>query len=235
MRIPFVIAALMFSFVAIQAGMIYFADYERALIFHFALFPARVLGEGQFAGQGLLGIFNLLSYGWLHGGWGHCFLNSLWLLAFGTPLARRMGAIRFLLFYCVCVILAGFGQVLVSAQAMEAVPIIGASGGVAACMGGALRFAFIYRGEDPHATPLLPLRDIPKHRPVFMFVLIWVIFNVIFGLAAPLSGLGESNSIAWQAHLVGFFAGLCLLGWFETPPRSPSGGPGQVQYGQWRD
>ncbi|MBE8190870.1 MAG: rhomboid family intramembrane serine protease [Alphaproteobacteria bacterium] len=235
MRIPFTIAALIASFVAVQLSLVLFPDYERALLFHFALFPARVLGDAPLAGQSLLGVLNLLSYGWLHGGWGHCAINSLWLLAFGTPLARRMGALRFLIFYCACVVLAGLGQVLVSSDAMQVVPIIGASGGVAACMGGALRFAFIYRGADNDGnTPLLPLRDIPRTRPVLMFILIWVIFNVVFGLTAPLLGQGEVGSIAWQAHLVGFFAGLCLLRWFDAPPRSPSGGPGQVPYGQWR-
>jgi hypothetical protein len=39
--------------------------------------------------------------------------------------------------------------------------------------------------------------------------------------------------VAWQAHLGGFFAGLLLVGWFENPPLSPSGGPGNVDYGEW--
>jgi len=39
--------------------------------------------------------------------------------------------------------------------------------------------------------------------------------------------------IAWQAHVGGFLAGLLLLGWFDTPPLSASGGPGNRLYRQW--
>ena len=56
--------------------------------------------------------------------------------------------------------------------------------------------------------------------------------NVLFGLISVSPG-GASLSVAWQAHLGGFFAGLLLIGWFENPPLSASGGPGNVDFGKW--
>jgi hypothetical protein len=42
-------------------------------------------------------------------------------------------------------------------------------------------------------------------------------------------------NIAWVAHLGGFFAGLLLIGLLEKPPLSASGGPGHVDYGEWKN
>jgi membrane associated rhomboid family serine protease len=49
-------------------------------------------------------------------------------------------------------------------------------------------------------------------RPRF-FILIWVVLNA----AVPLFPLitGNQMSIAWQAHLGGFFAGILMVGLFE--------------------
>ena len=45
---------------------------------------------------------------------------------------------------------------------------------------------------------------------------------------------GAPTSIAWVAHMAGFIAGLLLIGWFDKTPLSPSGGPGNVDYGDWK-
>ena len=82
---------------------------------------------------------------------------------------------------------------------------------------------------------LLPILEVPKRRPVMMFIAVWVVINVAFGLAGPLATGTMSANIAWQAHLGGFFAGLLLIGVIEKPPLSPSGGPGNVDYGDWKD
>ena len=39
--------------------------------------------------------WTLVTYAFLHGGWSHVLLNTVWLLAFGPPVARRFGAARF--------------------------------------------------------------------------------------------------------------------------------------------
>ncbi len=215
------------------------------LIVALGLFPARFFAEGLggLPGGWVQGMVNLFSHSMLHGGWTHLILNSVWLLAFGAPVARRLGPRKFLFLYMVCVMAGGFGQIFISDFEGYLVPIIGASGGVAGLMGAASRFAFSdVRWLDPNAQQtgrrLLRLSEVPRRRPVVIFISVWLIINLAFGLLGPYGMAdpgGAAVNIAWVAHLGGFAAGLLLIGWLEKPPLSASGGPGNVDYGDWKN
>jgi membrane associated rhomboid family serine protease len=45
------------------------------------------------------------------------------------------------------------------------------------------------------------------------FILIWVVLNAAVPLLPLVTGM--EMSVAWQAHLGGFFAGLLMVGLFE--------------------
>ncbi|WP_438502481.1 rhomboid family intramembrane serine protease, partial [Methylobacterium radiotolerans] len=45
-------------------------------------------------GEHALQPWTLVTYGLLHGSWMHVIFNSVWLAAFGAPVARRCGALR---------------------------------------------------------------------------------------------------------------------------------------------
>lgn len=217
------------------------------LIAYFALSPARYapLTTGEVVplpGGMLVDLAGFVTHIFLHADWGHLIFNSIWLLAFGTPVARRFGAVRFLLFFLICGIIGGLTQVVVDAG--ELVFIVGASGAVSGLMGGAARFVFLVGGplglitaRDPslpgapraQATIVQALTD----RRTLLFVGVWLGLNLLFGLSG-LSLSGETVSIAWEAHLGGFAAGLLLFGFFDPMKQSPSGGPGNVGYGEWR-
>ena len=70
----------------------------------------------------------------------HLAINSAWFLAFGSVMSRRMGALRFLAF-AMCGGIAGALAFLALHPGLLA-PVIGASGAVAAMMGGVMRFLF---------------------------------------------------------------------------------------------
>ncbi len=244
-QIPKIVLFLIGLLLAIQAYMHFAPDIRQTVIFvDFALFPARFFASGLngLPGGWGQGIFTLFSYGFLHGSWSHVILNVVWLLAFGSPVARRMGASRFLLLYFMCLVLAGLGQVLATPAQAYLIPIVGASGGVAGMLGAVVRFAFpdgnsFALSRANNRQPLLALREVPKRRPVMILILVWVLMNVAFGLGGSYGygGYGLSVNIAWVAHLAGFFAGLVLMSLLDRAPLSASGGVGNVDYGDWKN
>lgn len=205
-------------------------ELRRFLFLNLAFIPSH-LSEAK-------GVWTLVSYAFLHGSWEHLLINMVWLLAFGSAVARRMDSARvFLQFFVFCSVVAVLVHYFFAGDGM--VPVIGASGGVAGMLGGASRFAFSNGlsfgsslGPSAPRQRLLPFRKVFSRGTALIFIVLWIFLNVIFGLI-PVSPGGTSVSIAWQSHLGGFFAGLFFIGWFEPPPLSPSGGPGNVDYGGW--
>lgn len=245
-RVPAIVLGLLGVLLIFQLLMVFGGIAQRnEMIVALGLFPARLFAEGLggLPGSWVQGIINLFSYSMLHASWSHFILNSVWLLAFGAPVARRLGPRKFVFLFMACAMLAGLGQIYAAPIQNYLIPIIGASGAVAGLMGAASRFAFSdAKWLDPNAQEmtrrLLPLRDVPKRRPVVMFIVIWLVMNIAFGLMGPYglaSPDGEPVNIAWIAHLVGFFAGLLLIGFMEKPPLSASGGPGSRDYGEWKN
>jgi len=78
-----------------------------------------------------------LTANFLHGGWLHLLGNMLFLWVFGNNVEDRMGRLRYLIFYLVGGLVAA-GLQLVS-DPSSAIPTIGASGSIAAVLGGYLR------------------------------------------------------------------------------------------------
>jgi membrane associated rhomboid family serine protease len=158
----------------------------------------------------------------VHGDFMHLAINSAWLLAIGTPVARRLGTVRFLAFFLLC----GIGGALLFLP-FNAAPMVGASGAISGLMGGALRFLFVplTDGEPgplagkARSADLLSLYDTLTDRRILIGIGAWTVLNIVAALAAP--ALLEGVNIAWEAHLGGFFTGLLAIGLFEPrPPRS---------------
>jgi membrane associated rhomboid family serine protease len=166
-----------------------------------------------------------LTYMLIHGDWVHLGVNALSLMAFGGILARRLGAVRFLVF----TILTGLAGALVFALANPnlAVPMMGASGATAGMMAGALRLLFsavdhlpnsqIFDAisKFPQRIPLKPLSSVLTDRRLLSATGIWLAVNMLgaFGLGTP----GQSGPIAWEAHVGGYLAGLLCLNWLDRP------------------
>lgn len=185
-----------------------------------ALFPARLIASEAaaaqfFVGPAWLSYGTLASYGLLHGDWLHLGVNSLWLVTFGAPVVRRLGTERFLILLVVGTIAGAMAHLLVHWGSTT--PLIGASAGVSAIMGGAARFVFdprersMFRALQDHGAmalrPVQPLREVWSNPTVLMFCGMLIVSNLAFG-AVSVPGLSEGSSIAWQAHLGGFAAGF---------------------------
>ena len=113
--------------------------------------------------------------------------------------------------------------------------MVGASAAISGTMAAAMRFAFqrggplaVWRDPDgaPDRVPALPLMRAVRDPPRAAFLGVWFGLNVLFGLGS-LSMSGDEQTIAWQAHIGGFLAGLLLFALFDRVG-SPSVGRGQT-------
>ncbi len=68
--------------------------------------------------------------------------------------------------------------------------------------------------------PASPLLSSLRNPQVLVFLGVWFLLNLLFGATSALTNLAE-GSVAWEAHLGGFVAGLLLFPLFD-PVRRPT-------------
>jgi membrane associated rhomboid family serine protease len=191
-----------------------------------AFIPARLAGYGSALPGGQLAVATaFITHLFIHGDLTHLLINSAWLLAFGSPVARRIDALRFLSFFFLTGIIGALVYLMVNGPAL--VPVVGASGAISGLMGAAFRFLFrgmATAGIDPsgmRGVPLMSLAEALRDRRIIVAAAVWTVLNGLqaWGVAGILK---EAAGIAWEAHLGGFYSGLLLYGWFE-PARAGDG------------
>jgi membrane associated rhomboid family serine protease len=189
------------------------------LLENFAFVPARYSGAFPFT---LAWLTTPVTYSFLHGDYAHLIINMIWLAAFGSPLANRIGAARFLLFW----LLTALGAVALHyvLHASEDVPLVGASGAISGMMGAAARFAFRIdrrRARPAFAGRVLSIPQVLSSRPAVTFLVVWFAINLVTGLGFGASGM--SAQIAWEAHIGGFLVGFFLIRPLDRPlPPQPA-------------
>ena len=166
------------------------------------------------------GIWQFITYMFLHGSFTHLFFNMFSLWMFGRIIEQTMGPKRFLLYYFVCGVGAGVCQELwqlgqyyiegMSHYTMVADPsgatmpmslflnswtTIGASG---ACYGILLAFGMTF----PNERIMLLIPPIPMKAKYFV---------AAFAVIELLSAFASNGNIAHFAHLGGMLFGLALI------------------------
>jgi membrane associated rhomboid family serine protease len=129
--------------------------------------------------------------------------------------------LRFLAFFAVTA--AAGAAAHLATHVGEFVPVVGASAAISGTMAAAMRFAFQRGGPlvswhdregQPDLVPAASLIDALRDRRVLAFLVVWFGLNVLFGLGS-LSMSGSDQTVAWQAHVGGFLAGLLLFAMFD--------------------
>jgi membrane associated rhomboid family serine protease len=202
----------------------------------FAFIPARydssITTDIVWPGGWAADIWTFVTYALIHGDLSHLIFNLVWLLAFGSPVARRFGPWRFLVFMAASA--AAGAAVHLATHFGELLPMIGASAAISGAMGAATRFVFqpeepLAMWRDPEAAyrvPALPLAASLRDPRVLAFVLVWFGSNLLFGLGS-IGMPGVSQAIAWQSHIGGFLLGLLAFSAFDPVPSAPSTVPDQ--------
>ena len=106
-NVPRVVLMVMAALGLIHAVMVYGLDNQQlnGVLVVFAFIPVRynlalLAVEPWWSGWGAA-VWTFVTYAFLHIDFNHLFFNAIWLLAFGTPVARRFGVARFCLFLLV--------------------------------------------------------------------------------------------------------------------------------------
>ncbi|GAB4232611.1 MAG: rhomboid family intramembrane serine protease [Methyloligellaceae bacterium] len=198
------------------------------LLYVLAFIPARYGPAGaDLPGGAIADLTSPVTYLLVHGDLMHLVVNSVWMLAFGSAVARRVGNGRFLVFSIYCGIAGALTHLALHAG--ETVPVVGASAAISGQMGGALRILFGARysvslaGESLATVELRPLLHTLLNPRMLVFIAIWTAINLLFGLGYLSFGGGDA-AIAWEAHIGGFLAGLLGFGWFDRRSPHPPGG-----------
>jgi membrane associated rhomboid family serine protease len=218
---PGVVVGIILVLVAVHAGRgVVDAGTDNLIIELFGFNPARFGGSGPPAPGGLwAGPASFITHALLHADSVHLLVNSAWLLAVGTPVARRMAAVPFLAYFALCAA-GGALFFLIMHPGLETA-LVGASGAVSGLM--AAVFRLIYAAQGPYGRHLLTersaeaarlsVRSMVTRRAPLIAIIGWVAINIVVALA--LGSVGEGNPIAWEAHLGGFFVGLTTMELFD--------------------
>lgn len=134
--------------------------------------------------------YTLLTYSFLHGGFGHLFFNMLTLFFFGGDLEVFLGRTRFLVLYLGSALAGGLAsELFVRGPGGAPVLVVGASGAIYGLLAA---YALYFPQTEVLLWFVLPMK-------IWVLVLIWVGISLVFSVSSAPSGGG----IAHLAHLGG--------------------------------
>jgi membrane associated rhomboid family serine protease len=156
----------------------------------------------------------------LHGSFLHIFGNMLFLVIFGPNVEDATGRVRYLAFYLLGGLVALGAQVLVSPD--SAAPTLGASGAIAAVLGG---YLLLYPRARVLTLVFIVFFVTIVEIPAVFLLGFWFLEQLYFGAAGLASPIGGGEGVAYFAHIGGFAFGLLLIRLFakhskRAPPRA---------------
>lgn len=159
----------------------------------FALWPPAAPGNPPFE------LWQLVTYGFLHGGFTHIAFNMLALYMFGQDIERLFGSRFFLLYYLACIVAAALTHLAATAwMGAPPLPTVGASG---AMFGLLLAFGWFF----------------PERKLIFIFLPFPMpsrVFVALYGaIELGLGVTGTATGIAHFAHLGGMLGGWLMILW----------------------
>ncbi len=166
--------------------------------------PARItdaIASGDLISPAFLTIFSSL---FLHAGWLHVLGNMLYLWIFGNNIEDRLGRGAFVVFYLAGGLAAAMTQVLIDPTSR--VPLVGASGAIAAALGA---YLVLYPGARILSLVFLGFFYQLIEVPALIVLGFWFVLQVFNGVVS-FGDLGAAGGVAVFAHIGGFVAGMLV-------------------------
>ena len=150
--------------------------------------------------------WQLVTYGFLHGGVSHIFFNMFAIYMFGSALEQFFGTRYYVTLYFVSVVVAGLTQLAVNALLGSLAPTVGASGGVYG-----LLLAFGMYFPQQRIMLLFP----PVAMPAWVAVTGYAVLELVLGVT------GTQQGVAHFAHLGGMLGAFVMIQWRRGKPPFP--------------
>jgi membrane associated rhomboid family serine protease len=147
------------------------------------------------------GPWQIITYGFLHGGLMHLLFNMFALYMFGSDIELVWGQRRFGTYYLACIVTAAIAQLAVTGLTGSVYPTVGASGGV---FGLLLAFGMMF----PRRIVVMMIPPIPM--PAWLFVTVYGVIELYLGITSSASG------VAHFAHLGGMVGGYALITYWRS-------------------
>ena len=148
----------------------------------------------------------LLSSMFMHGDLLHIGGNMLFLWIFGNNVEDAMGPVRFIAFYVLGGLAADAAQILVDTD--STVPTLGASGAVAAVLGG---YLLLFPRARVVTVVFIIFFFTILELPAILFLGIWILQQALFAYFDLVQPTGDGGGVAYFAHIGGFALGLLTV------------------------
>ncbi len=178
--------------------------YGDAFVLRWSAIPTQIM-----SGHGWITILTAM---FMHGSWSHIIGNMIFLWAFGPEMEDTMGRGRYLIFYLAGGLVAMLAQVL--ADAHSTVPNLGASGAIAAVMGG---FIVTYPRDRIKSVLFIFVFFRVTFIPAALLIGFWFLTQLVHaGAVAQV----QTGGVAYMAHVGGFIFGAVTARLFESSSRA---------------
>jgi membrane associated rhomboid family serine protease len=145
-------------------------------------------------------VWSFVTYALLHGSWQHLLFNLIWLVIFGTVVARRLGPAKFYVLAAISAVGGAAGTLAAYWGSMGI--MVGASGAVSGMLAAAM--PIMYGRDQP-----LRFTELIRDGRALMFSAVWLALTLFSGATGWTgNSFADDFRIAWEAHLGGFIAGL---------------------------
>ena len=153
----------------------------------------------------------ILTSMFMHGSWSHIVGNMVFLWAFGPEVEDAMNPWRYLVFYLLGGLVASLAQI--AGNPTSTVPNLGASGAIAAVMGG---FLVTYPRDQIKSLLFVFVFVRVTLIPAALLIGVWFLMQFLsLGRVADTQGGG----VAYLAHVGGFIFGAATVRLFEDRRR----------------
>lgn len=144
----------------------------------------------------------------LHGGLMHLVGNMVFLWIFADNIESTIGNLRFLLFYLLGGLVAAFAHIIIDSKG-GCIPMVGASGAIAAVMG-----AYFVMFPKSRIKMLFFIKVF--YLPAFIFLGLWIINQLMSGFGSSILAPKTGGGVAFWAHIGGFVFGVAAGLFFKT-------------------